>query len=93
VVFRDGAHIVIEVTLCISNEAARSTRAELRRMLNGPLADKIAGEKRDKNDTASLAYVILHELKAKLDVHIARLDDNERADKARRQPPIRKTWE
>lgn len=80
---------MIEVTLCISNDAARATRAELRRLLNGTLAEKVSGDKKDKSDTATLAFVILTELKVKLDNHIRKLDDDAIRNIRDRSPTVR----
>lgn len=78
---------MIEVSISMSNEAARATRAEVRRFLL-LLAEKVSGDKKDKSDTATLAYVVLQEIKVKLDNHITRLDrENERNKPVRPAAP------
>jgi hypothetical protein len=78
---------VIEINLHFSNESARATHRELKRILSGDLADKISGDRRDKHDTATAAYERLNALRAFLANHIAKLDDEER--KNIRVQPVR----
>lgn len=62
---------MIEITLRMSNEAARDLGPELRALLRGPMADKLT---RAASDGATRTYVVLKTLQEKTRIEVERQD-------------------
>lgn len=79
---------MVEITLAMTNDGARAFKRELKWFL-GAMNEKLTGERYDRNDSATPAYVLGRTLLEKLNLEISRQDEAQPKATAPREPTIR----